>query len=190
MADFTDIVLFLSTGRAIAWIGAGPSMELGLPSWRRLAAEVLEACRRQKRHNFSRIERYYRESKYLDQFDEVELTHGRQFLLDVCWNKIADPGGEGAIYKEIANLDFLSYFTTNYDNILVRHLESTGKAVAVHGNSQEDLETVDVDMVPALVKLHGDFSESNSVVLSRSDYQRLYLLGQGEAFRTFLKSRN
>ncbi len=188
MADFTDIVLFLSTGRAIAWIGAGPSMELGLPSWRRLAAEVLEACRRQKRHNFSRIERYYRESKYLDQFDEVELTHGRQFLLDVCWNKIADPGGEGAIYKEIANLDFLSYFTTNYDNILVRHLESTGKAVAVHGNSQEDLETVDVDMVPALVKLHGDFSESNSVVLSRSDYQRLYLLGQGEAFRTFLKS--
>ena len=188
MADFTDIVLFLSTGRAIAWIGAGPSIELGLPDWRGLAADVLEACRRQQRHNFGRIERYYREGKYLDQFDEVELTYGRQFLLGVCRNKIADLGCEGAMYKEIAKLDFLSYFTTNYDDILLRHLESMAKAVAVYGNSQEDLETVDVDMVPALVKLHGDFSEPDSVVLSRSDYQKLYLSGQGEGFRTFLKS--
>ena len=188
MADFTDIVLFLSTGRAIAWIGAGPSMELGLPGWSGLAADVLEACRRQQKHNFGRIERYYREGKYLDQFDEVELTYGRQFLLDVSWNKVGDPGGEGTTYAEIAKLDFLSYFTTNYDDILVRHLEDIGKAVAVHGNSQEDLETVDVDMVPALVKLHGEYSEPDSVILSRSDYQRLYMSGQGEGYRTFLKS--
>ena len=59
MADFTDLVLFLSTERALAWIGAGPSAELGLPTWRSLAIEVLEQCRRQQRNNFSRIERYY-----------------------------------------------------------------------------------------------------------------------------------
>ena len=148
----------------------------------------MEACRRQKRHNFTRIERYYRDGEYLDQFDEVELTYGRQFLLDVCRNEITDRGGEGTIYREIAKLDFLSYFTTNYDDILFRHLEGAAKAVGVHGNSQEDLETVDVDMVPALVKLHGDFGEPDSVILSRSDYQRLYLSGHGKGYRTFLKA--
>ena len=188
MADFTDIVLFLSTGRAIAWVGAGPSIEVGLPGWRGLANVVLEACRRQQRHNFSRIERHYQNRNYLDQFYEVELTYGRDFLLSVCEGAISDPGTEGAIYNEISKLDFIGYFTTNYDDVLLRHLESTGKAVGVHGNTQEDLEIVDLDMTPALVKLHGEFSEPHTVVLSRNDYQRLYHSGDGESFRTFLKA--
>lgn len=162
-------------------------MEVGLPGWRGLANAVLEECRRRQQNNFTRIQRYYRERNYLDQFDEVELKYGRDFLHAVCSREISDPGSEGAIYIEISKLGFLSYFTTNYDDVLLRHLESLGKAVAVHGNSREDLETVDVDMTPAVVKLHGDFSEPDSIVLSRKDYQRQYLSGQGESFRRFLR---
>ena len=120
MADFTDLVLFLSTERALAWIGAGPSAELGLPTWRSLAIEVLEQCRRQQRNNFSRIERYYQAGSYLDQFDEVELTYGREFLHSICRSQIADPGGEGSVYGALSKLDFLGYLTTNYDDILHR----------------------------------------------------------------------
>ena len=188
MADFTDIVLFLSTGKAIAWIGAGASVDAGLPTWKGLANAALEACRRQQKYNFSRIERYYSTGQYLEQFEEIQLTYGRDFLQAVCSKELADPGLEGAIYKEISKLGFLSYFTTNYDDILLRHLDSSGKAVGVFGNSKEDLETVEVGMAPALVKLHGDLSEPNSIVLSRSDYQRLYFSGEGVSFRTFLKA--
>ena len=46
MADFTDVVLFLSSGRTTAWIGAGPSVEMGLPTWKGLAAKVLVLQRR------------------------------------------------------------------------------------------------------------------------------------------------
>ena len=183
MADFTDIVLFLSSGRAIAWIGAGPSLELGLPSWRLLANAVLEECRRTQRRNFSRIETCYQEGRYQDEFDEVALTYGTDFLHKVCSSLVADPGGEGPIYTEIARLDFLGYFTTNYDDLLRRHLEAHDRAVAVYLNSQEDIEAVDVDMTPSLVKLHGDFSNPTSIVLTRSDYQRLYKSGDREGFQ-------
>ena len=188
MADFTDVVLFLSSGRALAWIGAGPSVELGLPTWRRLAHIVLEECRKRQRPSFSRIEDYYRTTKYQEQFDEVALSYGVEFLHNICSTLVADPGGEGAIYTELAGLDFMSYFTTNYDDVFSRHLEKHGKAVAVYRNSQEDLEAVDIDITPSLVKLHGDFSDPSSVVLTRSDYQHLYISGKREGFQTFLQS--
>ena len=188
MADFTDVVLFLSSGRTTAWIGAGPSVEMGLPTWKGLAAKVLEACRRRQRYNFNRIEEHYQTGKYQEQFDEVALSHGTQFLHDVCSALVADPGGNGEIYTALVNLDFLSYFTTNYDDILYRHLEGGGKAVAVYRNSPEDIAAVDIDVTPALVKLHGDFSDTKSVVLTKSDYQKLYLSGDREDFQTFLRS--
>ena len=111
MADFTDLILQLSTGRSIAWIGSGPSCELGLPNWQRLANEVLEECRKRQTANFSRIEEYYRLSQYREMFEQVERDYGRPFLLEGCEALISDPGGEGQIYTLLAKLNFLSYFT-------------------------------------------------------------------------------
>ena len=109
MADFTDVVLFLSSGRATAWVGAGPSVEMGLPTWKGLAAAILEACRRRQRYNFGRIEEYYRTGRYQEQFDEVALSYGTPFLHNLCSALVADPGGIGNIYAALVNLDFLSY---------------------------------------------------------------------------------
>ena len=188
MAEFTDVVLFLSSGKTLAWIGAGPSAEKGLPTWRELAAAVLEECRKQQKYNFSRIEALYQQGKYQQQFDEVALLYGTNFLHEICGPMVADPGGHGEIYTQLAKLDFLSYFTTNYDDVLARHLELNGKAVVVYRNSREDIQAVDIDITPALVKLHGDFSEPSSVILTTSDYQRLYKSGECEGFQTFLQS--
>lgn len=188
MADFTDIVLFLSSGRSLAWVGSGPSAEMGLPSWRQLAAAVLEECRKRQKPNFRRIERHYQLKEYQDLFDEVSLSYGTEFLHETCSSILEDPGKKGDLYTVITELDFISYFTTNYDNALQRHLEDSGKAIKVYLNSQEDIEAVDVDYTPALVKLHGDFSHPQSVVLTRSDYQRFYKSGLHEGFQSFLWS--
>ncbi|MBI4199214.1 MAG: SIR2 family protein [Chloroflexi bacterium] len=188
MADLTDIVLHLSTGRTIAWIGAGPSIEVGLPSWKSLANGVLEACRRQQRRNFSKVERWYQEEKYREMLSEVSLEYGRDFLHNLCQERFRDPGQEGVTYGALANLNFLAYFTTNYDDLLTRHLVKAGRAVKVYLNSKDELESVDIDTVPSLVKLHGDFSKPDSVVLTRDDYQKWYISGEGAAFQTFLKN--
>ena len=189
MADFTDMVLYLSSGRVLAWVGAGPSVEMGLPTWQGLANEVLEACRRQQNRHFSRIELLYRERKYQELFDFVEnFAYDRAFIHDIGKRVLCDPGGIGAAYTEISRIDFLGYLTTNYDDILMRHIEDSGKVVRLYRNTPEDLEEIDVDEIPSLVKLHGDFSDSESVVLTQSDYQRVYYSGARKDFQIFLNS--
>lgn len=175
MADLTELILQLSTGRCIAWVGSGPSCEMGLPNWQQLANKVLEECRKRQRGNFSRIEEYYQLGQYREMFERVERNYGRAFLLETCEGELSDPGGDGQIYNLLAKLNFLAYFTTNFDDILHRHLENNYKAVQVFGNSNDDLLAVDIDTTPSLVKLHGRFSEPESLILTRDDYQKFYV---------------
>ncbi len=188
MASITDLVVYLSTGRCVAWVGSGPSIDVGLPGWRKLAQEVLESCRRQRRYSFQEIEAFYREAKYPEMFDEVERSYGREFLVNTCSGLLQDPGGTNVVYETLATLGFLAYFTTNYDDLLLRHIDQAGKVFTRYLNTSEDLATVDVDVTPALVKLHGDFSDPNNAILTRGDYQRWYKSGDGEGFRIFLRS--
>ena len=188
MASITDLVLHLSTERCIAWIGSGPSMEAGLPGWSRLANEVLEECRKKHRHGFQAIEALYRDAKYPEMFDEVDRYYGRAFLVGICRGLLQDPGTTSAAYETLANLGFLAYFTTNYDDLLLRHITQAGKVFTRYLNSPDDLSAVDVDFTPALVKLHGDFSDVGKAVLTRGDYRRMYLSGEGQGFREFLRS--
>ena len=191
MASITDLAIHLSTGRCIAWIGSGPSIEVGLPNWRRLANEVLEACRKERRRGcrgFDAIEAFYRDEKYPEMFDQVERLYGRPYLVENCRTLLQDTGNTSPAYQALANLDFLSYFTTNYDDVLLRHINQAGKAYTKYLNSAEDLSIVDVDITPALVKLHGELSNSSSAILTRGDYQRWYRSGDGNGFRLFLRS--
>ena len=113
MADFTDLVLYLSSGNVFVWIGSGASTELGLPTWRGLANRVLEECRRKKNRRFPRIEALYRQGQYLEQFDEVVLGYGEDFLYSICAGQLRDPGAQGAIYKTLCDLPFAGYL--NYE---------------------------------------------------------------------------
>lgn len=188
MASITDLVLHLSTGRCIAWVGSGPSIEVGLPSWRTLANEILEKCRRRQGRRFQAIEAFYREGKYPEMLDEVERSYGREFLVETCRELISDPGGDGLAYQMLADIGFMAYFTTNYDDLLLRHLDQAGKAFTKYLNSPEDLAAIDVDVTPALVKLHGELSDPENAVLTRGDYRRWYMSGQGNSYQTFLRS--
>ena len=188
MASITDLVIHLSTGRCIAWVGSGPSIAMGLPDWRHLANSILEACRKEQRRGFQHVEALYRDGKYPEMLDEVEMSYGRTFLVEHCRSLLQDPGGESTAYKVLANLNFLAYFTTNYDDVLFRHINQAGKAFIRYLNSAEDLAAVDVDVTPALVKLHGDLSEPNSAIITRSDYRRWYLGGEGHGLQEFLRS--
>ena len=92
MANITDLAVYLSTGRCIAWVGAGPSIEVGLPSWKELANTVLEECRRRQRSGFASIEGLYRQGKYPELFDRVANSYGCEFLHHVCSAALEDSG--------------------------------------------------------------------------------------------------
>ena len=188
MTSLTDLAVYLSTGRCIAWIGAGPSIELGLPSWDDLAKTIVTECQRIPKRDIAAIQKLYDQQKYPELFDRVENTYGRQFLLDICSKSLHDKGIEGSIYRELTKMGFLSYFTTNFDQVLRRHLKQSDTAVLTYSNSDDDLCAIDVDTTPALVELHGTLSDPDSLVLTKADYQRWYQSGHKEAFQTFIRS--
>ena len=188
MANITDLVVYLSTEKCVAWVGSGPSIEVGLPDWTELARRVLDACRQQKRAGYDTIEKLFQQGKYPEMFDRVARVYRPDVLHRFCSAALQDDGEMGPLYSELVRLGFISFFTTNYDDVLLRHLEKSGQAVYQYLNSDEELRAVDIDTTPAIVKLHGEFRHPVSVILTRHDYQTWYISGGKKTFQTFLES--
>lgn len=188
MADLADLVIHLSTGRTIAWVGAGPSVDMGLPRWTELAEAVLSKCQRGPNRSLQQITEYFRRGKFPEMFDQVVLGYGREFLVDAIAEELRDPGSEGAAYTALSSLNFLAYFTTNYEQLLLRHLETAGRAFRPYLNTPEELASVDVDTIPTIVHVHGHLGEPSSLVVTRADYQRFYKNGDHKYFQDFIFS--
>jgi SIR2-like domain len=188
LADIADLVIYLSTGRAIAWVGAGPSVDIGLPTWGQLAEIILDKCKRKPNRFLEQIIKYYEDSKFPEMFDQVAIGYGKPFLIDCLSEVIKDPGGEGEAYKALSKLNFLAYFTTNFEQILLRHLEASGLAFQPYLNTHEDLASIDVDTIPTIVHAHGRLDKPDTLIVTRADYQRFYKNGDHQYFRDFIFS--
>jgi hypothetical protein len=188
MADLADLVIYLGTGRTVAWVGAGPSVEIGLPIWRKLADDILAKCQSKPNRFLRRIDELFKNRKFPEMFDQVVLGYGKSFLMDSITDILKDPGGEGSAYKALSSLTFLAYFTTNFEQILLRHLEAAGRAFKPYLNSQEQLASVDVDTIPSLVHIHGRLDDPDSMLVTRTDYQKFYKNGDHKYFQDFIFS--
>ena len=101
MADIADLVIYLSTGRAIAWVGAGPSVDIGLPTWGQLAKIILDKCRRKPNRFLEQIIKYYEDSKFPEMFDQVAIGYGKPFLIDCLSEAIIPQIGMLRVSREL-----------------------------------------------------------------------------------------
>ena len=62
------------------------------------------------------------------------------------------------------------------------------KAVQVYGNSAEDLAVLDLDTIPSLVRIHGEFQHPESLILTKQDYINPYQAPGHSSFTTFINS--
>lgn len=171
-------------GRVIPFVGAGASMSLKWkapteldfhsgPSWGEM---VDEACR-QLGYDDPELLRYRGTDLQILEFFEQKkgnfapLTNWLVRRLDVPDEAIK----ESLVHSAIAKLrDSVSFYTTNYDDLIERALQLSGRDVKVIASERDMGENGKVEVI----KFHGDFNNPDSIVFSEGHYfKRLKLDG-------------
>lgn len=188
MINLDELLVYLSSGPCIAWVGAGPSVEMGSKSWNLLARSMLEEARKSRKSGFQRLEEYYATKKYPQFFGEIQRQYGDDFLFKQARLLLKEDKEEGDLYKAISRLPFSAYFTTSFDDLLGKHLSKGKKAWKTYQNDKESLSSVEVNAIPSIVKLHGDLQEGleNTLIFTDDQYRLWYEQGEKEYFQTFI----
>jgi CheY-like chemotaxis protein len=190
----------LRTQRCIAFVGAGFSAVVGMPSWASLLRSLLEFARRHNRDSrtASQCEDAINNEEFgvaasvikdlLEDSEILELIHvlyGRQVL-----NR-APIDLRGRMLRRmdaLAHISWSGIITTNYDNLIEIAISQGSGSWTVAEDHSRQLGTIlaQPDMSERFfVKLHGSLSSSN-FVLSTRDYNDVYL--KSRKISNFLKA--
>ena len=166
MSDLTipkNLVEQLCKGNCVLFVGAGISIgEGGLPSGGQLAKELAERCD-YPGDDFSldRVAQYY------------ENNIDRADLLEYVCERIREARREPMeTHKLIASLPFKTIVSTNYDCLIERALEESGKSLKVIV-TDEDISSWKEDAVN-LLKIHGCISQREYIVITKDDYWEFF----------------
>jgi hypothetical protein len=183
-----DLIEYLNGGRCLAFIGSGPSCEVGLLDWRGLAEKLLLKVREKAPPDLDSYDILFAQEKYPELFDRAWRKLSPSFVLNSCKAVLVDTNRTGTTYQFLAGFDFLGYLTTNFDSILKRHILGRGDAVQEYSNRKTDIERVDFESVSSIVKLHGDLDNADTVVLTDSQYDKFIHDPSWKYLRVFLTS--
>mmetsp|Transcript_76756 Transcript_76756/g.133049 ORF Transcript_76756/g.133049 Transcript_76756/m.133049 type:complete len:601 (+) Transcript_76756:41-1843(+) len=163
--------LFLD-GRVSLFLGAGVSINAGLPSWQQLLDLIAAELDYPPQHREALTH-----LNPLEAATVLEAAAGGEAALKAITAKIIGAAKRHSLqHALLAGLPFKGCVTTNYDDLFERAVRFNGDDLAVL--PAEIGEVVD----RWLLKLHGDVNNPPSIVLTRADYTRfstLYSANEG-----------
>ena len=168
---FEMILEMALKGKLILWAGAGLSMEAGYPSGGQLADLLWQRLPEEERNDLQidllKVSDYYVNRQ----------ENGRKELIKTLkeiFEKEPQPSDSHEIIKKIAFIKTI--VTTNYDKLFEEHipdievLKTSKDLTRVKANSRK------------LIKIHGDLNSPKQLVLTESDYSKLYGNGRQDPF--------
>ncbi len=183
-----DLIEFITTGPTLVFVGSGVSAELGLPTWDRLAAELIAKLPATVNRDDAEQLRVRRE--YARLMGWIEDKCGTAFLLEGISIALTDNGKTGVLARFIASFDFKGVLTTNFDSVLKRHFTEAKRQPTVYGNARADLEEVELDRIPrSLVHLHSDLQHPQTLILTENQYSRARSSDEMKYLRDWIKAQ-
>lgn len=160
-----ELAAAIRDGQAILFVGSGASAGLGAPTWSGLIAEI----GRQLGYDadvFASLG-----ASYLTVAEFYKIKKGGigplRSWMDNNWAVSDDVLSKSILHNLIVKLDFSVIYTTNYD----RNLENSFK---INNKDYKKISNIShlADPSPGtqIIKLHGDFDDDNSIVITESDY--------------------
>ncbi len=160
-----ELINELKRNKVILFVGAGVSMNLGLPSWgeliKRMAIELdYEPAKFQSYGDFLELAEFY-------EIKKGSIGPLRSWM-DVSFHDPRIKIEDSIIHKVIANFNFHIIYTTNYDRWLEKAFELYKKEY-IKITSIYDL-TKPTSGITQIIKFHGDFDDDTSILLTESSY--------------------
>jgi hypothetical protein len=159
-----ELITALREQRVILFVGAGVSQNLGLPSFAKLINHLAEDL-----DYDAEIFRLFGDYLSLAEYHKIQKgpIGPLRGWMDREWHKDTDISSSH-IHELIVNLKCPIIYTTNYDRWLELAHEHYGISYKkiVNEGSIPNINSGEVQ----IVKLHGDFDDDNSIVLTESSY--------------------
>ncbi len=163
--DHEDLVDAIRRRRAILFVGAGVSKNVGVPT----TGEIVNEIARQLGYDPQEF-RSLADHRALAEF--YYLTKGTlgplRSWMDVTWHRADMDVRDSQVHRLIVELSFPIIYTTNYDRWLERAFEAYGKEYIKITNVGDLLKSR--EGVTQIVKFHGDFDDDESIVLTESSF--------------------
>lgn len=175
-----DLVELMNSGRAWAFIGSGPSVEAGCPSWKNLAEIGLQTALAQKLAISDKAQRAIDNNELPRAFRHIERALDRDRLEAIITSNLGNQHcPPGPLHRIIASWPFAAYITSNYDHLLEAAISETGDASWVSiGNSEAECRKVSGDANRIVWHAHGSAvmpPEQSRLIVTEADYDSLYL---------------
>jgi len=189
MQKLVELFEYIISGDALVLYGAGLSADAGLPAWGSLLKKGYESLddAEKKSAQGRAVRAAITEGLYPRAFDYISQIKTAEWVVAEV-EKNLEKKAPGKMYKALSTLPFKGYLTTNYDDILIDELRAK-KAISVHLNTQKDIQEVDFDALTSVVKIHGDFSDHETLILGEKTYNNVLKDRHYEYLRTFIQSQ-
>src|SRR5262245_38552336 len=173
------LVRQLREGRMVLFAGAGLSAQAGLPSWRALLKDVVDATLAEAMADDAartELERMLADGKLLQIADHCKDKLGPGGYTQLLAERLADAARAAPeVHRLAVKLPFAAWVTTNYDKLLERAyaLERGGLPKTLTNRDTEALGRLLFDGAPFILKAHGDLDKPESLVFTSRDYRDL-----------------
>jgi len=151
----------INSENAAIFAGAGLSVSTGLVNWKELLREMAEELNLDvdKEHDLISLAQYYENEK-----------GGRGSINNQLIEQFTKDVEESENHKILALLPIKTYWTTNYDDLIEKTLEKSGKITDVK-RVPENLAISKLRRDVVIYKMHGDITLSHEAVLTKDDYE-------------------
>ncbi len=154
-------------GHGAVFIGAGASVDAGMPTWQQLSVGLARDLSQSDVQDLAGTQRFL---PAVPQYYENE--HGRQALVSRLQELIPPKRtGPSQIHTLLAQLPTDLYYTTNFDLLLENALQKqarTGDTIVDEDGAQQNSRRDRCQ----LRKIHGSIDRASSLVLTRTDFAR------------------
>jgi len=175
MEAFQRLTEDVRRGKAILFLGAGVSLDAGMPSSSALVDAVLALARsyrieveEERQYTLPAIAGWLERAGF--RREVIETLKGR---IEDAYNQPDLPPHRRGVFRLLPYLDEINkvILTTNWDELIERALQEAGEPATVIRRDRELGYWAAARH--AIVKLHGDFTEPRTIVVSDSDYNRV-----------------